>query len=119
MRFLADQDVYAVRVRFLSGLGHEVVSVRELGLSQANDADLLRIARQQRRILITRDRDLGGLVFVRRLGAGVIYLRVLPSTQALVHAELERILATYTEERLLGAFVVVEPARHRFRKVPD
>ena len=119
MRFPADQDVYAVTVRFLSGLGHEVVSVRELGLSQANDADLLRIARQQRRILITRDRDLGGLVFVRRLGAGVIYLRVLPSTQALVHAELERILATYTEERLLGAFVVVEPARHRFRKVPD
>jgi hypothetical protein len=31
MRFLIDQDVYAVTIRFLSGLGHDVVTAAPLG----------------------------------------------------------------------------------------
>jgi len=69
MRFLLDQDVYAATARFLSGLGHEVVLAAQLGLSQADDSDLLRIAHDQSRIFVTRDRDFGRLVFVNNLGA--------------------------------------------------
>src|SRR5437870_4848661 len=79
-------------VQFLSGLGHEVVPVAQLGLSRAEDADLLRVAHEQGRLLVTRDRDFGGLVFVEGAGPGVIYLRILPSPQNVVHAELERVL---------------------------
>ncbi|MFQ6057315.1 MAG: DUF5615 family PIN-like protein, partial [Anaerolineae bacterium] len=78
---------------------------------------LLRIAQEQGRIFVTRDRDFGRLVFVKDLGAGVIYLRILPSTQNAVHQELERVLKSYSEEELRRAFVVVEPGRHRFRKL--
>ena len=35
MKFLADQDVYATTIGFLSGLGHDVVRVAQLGLAQA------------------------------------------------------------------------------------
>jgi predicted nuclease of predicted toxin-antitoxin system len=117
MKFLADQDVYATTVRLLTGLGHDVVPVGQLGLAQASDSDLLRVAQEQGRLLVTRDRDYGGLVFVQGLGTGVIYLRILPSTQGAVHVELERVLALRPEEELLGAFVVIEPGRHRFRKL--
>jgi predicted nuclease of predicted toxin-antitoxin system len=116
MKFLSDQDVYAATVRFLSGLGHEVVSAAQLSLAQADDAELLRIAHEQSRLFITRDRDFGGLVFVQGDGAGVIYLRMLPSTQNTVHAELERTLALYSEQELQGSFVVIEPGRHRIRR---
>ena len=81
MKFLTDQDVYATTVRFLSGLGHDVVTAAQLGLAQAADAELLRVAQEQGRIFVTRDRDFGGLVFVQGGGAGVIYLRMMPSTQ--------------------------------------
>jgi predicted nuclease of predicted toxin-antitoxin system len=67
--------------------------------------------------LVTRDRDFGSLVFLQGLGAGVIYLRMLPSTQHAVHKELQRVLETYTEADLQSAFVVVEPGRHRFRRI--
>jgi hypothetical protein len=67
-------------------------------------------------IFVTRDRDFGGLVFVQNLGAGVIYLRILPWTQDSVHLELARILTLYTERELGEAFVVIEPGRHRNRK---
>lgn len=117
MRFLLDQDVYAVTARFLVDAGHAVVLVAQIGLSQASDEEILRTAQQQNRILITRDRDYGNLVFVRAIGTGVIYLRVLPNTGNAVHNELARVLQTYSEAELARAFVVVEPDRHRFRKL--
>jgi len=58
---------------------------------------------------VTRDRDFGGLVFVRGMRVGVVYLRMLPSTQNSVHDELRRVLETYSEGELMKAFVVVEP----------
>src|SRR5262249_37446027 len=100
MRFLLDQDVYAVTARFLRDLGHDVVVAADIGCAQAEDTELLSVARQQDRILVTRDRDFGGLVFVKELGAGVIYLRILPTTLQAGHQELATVLQSYSEEEL-------------------
>lgn len=117
MRFLADHDVYGLTIRFLVSHGYDVVPVAQLGLSQAADSELLRVAREQDRIFLTRDRDFGALVFVEGKGPGVIYLRVLPSTQDSVHAELARVLMLYNEAELRTSFIVIEPGRHRIRKL--
>ncbi len=117
MKFLLDQDVYAAAARLLKSLGHDVITAAEIGCSQTADSDLLRIAQEQERIFITRDRDFGSLVFVKGLGAGVIYLRLLPSTLQFVHKELETVLLSYSDDALKKAFVVVEHTRHRFRKL--
>lgn len=118
MRFLADQDVWATSTTFLRGVGHDVVTASELGMARADDIALLRIAQQQGRIFVTRDRDYGGLVFVQGNAPGVIYLRILPSSREAVHAELERVLSLYPEPELQTSFIVVEPGRHRIRKPP-
>lgn len=118
MKFLIDQDVYAATTLVLRNLGHDVATAAELGHAQSSVAVLLRIAQEGNSILVTRDRDFGGLVFVQRLLVGVIYLRVLPSTLSAGHQELEHVLASYPEEELKRAFVVVEPGRHRFRRLP-
>ena len=117
MKFLADQDVYAITIRFLSGLGHDAVPAAQLDLAQAEDVDLLRVAHEQGRIFVTRDRDFGALVFAQGSGPGVVYLRILPSIQNAVHAELERVLTLYSEQELQSSFVVIEPGRHRIRKL--
>jgi predicted nuclease of predicted toxin-antitoxin system len=116
MRLFTDQDVYAVTIQFLRGLGHDVITAGESGMSRSRDADLLRAARADRRLFITRDRDFGGLVFVHALDAGVLYLRALPSTLQAIHAELARVLQLYSYDELEGAFVVIEPGRHRIRR---
>jgi predicted nuclease of predicted toxin-antitoxin system len=116
MRFLLDQDVYAITARFLVDAGHDVVLVAQLGLSRASDEEILRTSQKENRILVTRDRDYGNLVFVRAIGTGVIYLRILPTTINAIHGELARILKNYSEVELSGAFIVVEPDGHRFRK---
>ena len=117
MRFLLDQDVYAATAGFLTGIGHDVVRVAQIGISQVDDELLLETAGEQNRILVTRDRDFGGLVFVKNLGAGVVYLRILPSTQNAVHNEFARVLETHSESELRKAFVVIEPGGYRFRRL--
>jgi predicted nuclease of predicted toxin-antitoxin system len=119
MRLLIDQDVYAATTRFLKSLGHDAVTAAELGLASAADETLLSVAGEQKRILVTRDRDYGALVFLRSIGAGVLYLRVLPSTQDAVHAELAKVLGQYSEQELAMAFVVIEPAGHRIRRLHE
>jgi len=115
MRILADQDVYAATIRFMIGLGHDVTRAADLGLGAAEDTELLRTARQRHHVLLTRDRDFGRLVYTGGMGAGVIYLRMSPSTQDAVHAELRRVLTLNTDETLQRSFVVAEPGRHRMR----
>lgn len=83
MNLLLDQDVYAITARHLRAQGHNVMTASDLGRSRASEEALLSIAHQQGRLFVTRDRDLGGLVFVRAYGAGVIYLRSGP---LIVHA---------------------------------
>ena len=102
-------------MRFLIALGHDVVPVASIGRSQATDDELLRFAHQDNRILVTRDRDFGGLVFVSGAPGGVLYLRIQPAIMAAVHGELERVLTLYPERDLLRSFVVIEPSRHRIR----
>ena len=117
MKFLVDQDVYALTTRFLKGLGHDVITAAEIGLSRAADTNLLTHAGGEGRIFVTRDKDFGGLVFVEHLGKGVILLRISPATLQGTHEELSRVIGTYTEAELVRAFVVVESGRHRIRKL--
>ena len=110
MRFLLGQDVYALTIRFLRELGHDVVTAAEAGLASATDTALLARAGQEGRLFVTRDKDFGALVFVERLGKGVIFLRITPSTVQATHEQLKLVLQTHTESSLAKAFVVVEPA---------
>jgi predicted nuclease of predicted toxin-antitoxin system len=115
MKLLADQDVYTVTDELLRSNGHDVVTANELGMPRASDESLLNAARSAGRILLTRDRDYGALVHIQLMPGGVIYLRLLLSTMQSVHDELLRVLAEHSDELLMRAFVVVEPARHRMR----
>jgi predicted nuclease of predicted toxin-antitoxin system len=41
MKLLLDQDVYAATARFLLDLGHDIVPVASIGLSRAQDQEIL------------------------------------------------------------------------------
>jgi len=117
MRFLADQDVYAGTVDFLRGLGQDVLTARQVGASQVSDMELLALAEKSHRILITRDRDFGALVFQQRRQSGVFYVRIRPTTMDSCHEELQRVLVKHTPDELMHSFVVIEPGRHRIRSI--
>lgn len=116
MKLLLDQDVYQITAKFLFEQGHDVLLASELALEEASDESLLKTAQEKGRILLTRDRDYGNLVFVKGAGKGVIYLRILPKNINLIHQELSRVLQVYSQKELVGSFVVIQASGHRFRR---
>lgn len=119
MHFPADQDVYHVTVQWLREAGHDVVTASDLGMERATDRELLHRSQQMERLLITRDKDFGTLVYLERFEAvGVILLRMLPTNIDEVHSEFERLLHDHSAEELQNLFCVVEPQRYRKRRLP-
>ena len=53
MKFLIDQDVYAITIKALKDDEHDVIPCSELGLSHAADETLLSKAKEMSRILVT------------------------------------------------------------------
>jgi len=93
MKLLTDHDVYKMTVNFLRKHGHDVVTAKELKLHKASDKELLKKARTSDRLFITRDKDFGMLVFLKKeLSSGVIFLRITPTSKNEVHDELNKIL---------------------------
>jgi len=116
MRILTDQDVYKVTVDKLREWGCDVVTVKEIGLERASDEEILIKAKEMGRVLVTRDKDFGALVFLRKeLSTGVILLRITPVTVEDVHMNLRHLLQEHAEEELKHLFCVVEPYRYRIR----
>lgn len=73
MRFLLDVCAASRSLQaMLRSEGHDVLSAVDVDPT-ATDAELMDLAREQRRVIITEDKDFGELVFVRRRPhAGII-----------------------------------------------
>ncbi|MGH6798488.1 MAG: DUF5615 family PIN-like protein [Roseiarcus sp.] len=114
MRWLADECVDAALVARLRAAGHDALYVAEIA-SGANDAEVLRRAHDDRRLLLTEDKDFGELVVHSGMPAlGLVLLRLAPENRALKWTRLEAAIMQFGE-RLLGRYVVIEEARFRSR----
>lgn len=121
MRLLLDEDVYGVTATFLRRLGHDVVAIVEEGLAGAPDERVLAIAAQEDRVLITRDKGYGALVYLRaQPSSGIVLLRIDHVFEiSAVHSELRRVLEQHTEGELHRSFAIVEPGRYRLRRLDE
>ena len=117
MRFLADESGDFTVVRALRTAGHEVLAVAEIS-PRADDTSIIELTIRENRVLITEDKDFGQLVYAnKQASGGVLFIRFparirrrLP--QAIVD------LVNQNGERLIGAFVVVQPGRTRVGRSP-
>jgi len=112
--FLADESCDFAVVRALRAAGYDVLSVA----ARAHDEDVIRLATNERRILLTEDKDFGQLVFAAgKETCGVIFIRY----PAGLRSELpQRVLDAVKREssRMQTAFVVLQPKRMRISSLP-
>ena len=116
MRFLVDEDVYAVTTRRLRQLGHDVPSVAESNRRGTADPEIWEWARTDGRILVTRDKEFGRrFVGAPRQPPGLTLIRAPFDLIDAAHQALAHSLEAQPEEKLSVSLVVVEPARYRIR----
>ena len=117
MRFLVDESCDYAAVRALRAAGHDVLAVCEVTQGSV-DHDLVMQALEENRILLTEDKDFGWLVFVSHLTSpGVILLRYPGNARASLASDITRLVAEQSD-KLIGAFVVIQPGQIRISRRP-
>jgi hypothetical protein len=112
LRFLIDESADMNIGRALAAAGHDVKSIAADSPSTV-DEDVLRLARDELRIVITEDGDFGRIVFLfGQASVGVIFVRYPRAARLRCPADVVDLVVRYGD-RLEGAFVVIQPGRIR------
>lgn len=119
MRLLLDQGLPRTGAQLLREAGIDTVHVGEIGYSSAEDAEILAVARTNKRVIVTLDADFHSLL--AHSGAttpSVIRIRI-EGLRADPLANLLRTVCAQCEAELEeGAVVTVQPGRIRIHRLP-
>lgn len=99
---------------FLAGQGHDVLSAIAID-PEASDERLMAVALQEKRVLVTEDKDFGELVFVRRLPHGPIVRLVELSVDDQV-AGMAELIERHASDLTGAVIVTVTRGRIRIRR---
>ena len=97
----------------LTDMGHDVLSATDRD-PRASDEALLALAVQEQRVLITKDKDFGELVFVRRLPHPCI-IRFVDMSVADKVAAMRDLIDYHAGSMRDGSLIVVTRSRVRIR----
>jgi predicted nuclease of predicted toxin-antitoxin system len=120
VRFLIDQCLSPDLASDLTAAGHDVIHLRQLGLQRAKDPEVLHVARQQHRVLLSADTDFGTLLAQSAAtDPSVIIFRRLTGRHPAQQAALLLVnLPEITEALDQGSIIVIEETRIRVRRLP-
>ena len=114
MRFLLDVCAASNNMHaLLTGMGHDVLSALERD-PRAADEELLELANEEQRILITEDKDFGELVFVHQMRHPCI-IRFVEMRVEEKAAAMRDLIEHHADDMRGGAIIVVTRDRVRIR----
>lgn len=114
-RFLADVNVEKKVIEFLVNRGFDVKWLPDFDAALSDEA-LLGIGRNEKRILITNDKDFGELVFLqKKLTTGIVLIRVKGHIVDRKVALLETLLENHGD-KLLNHFIIL--TNEKIRIIP-
>lgn len=114
MKFLLDENIGKLVTGFLRNKGHDVKSAIE-DLRGFPDQELLQLALEEERILITLDQDFGRLIYqTQSPHRGVILLKLRKESQEAIIRILEKVIDRIGEE-LKDKFIIVTEEKIRIR----
>jgi predicted nuclease of predicted toxin-antitoxin system len=119
VKALLDMPVSASLLSVLEDRGHEGVHASQLGLDRAPDEDLLALARQEGRVVITADLDFPRMLALSVAeGPGLILFRGGTYSDQEMRGLLERVLDAVEPEALERSVCVVDRQRVRITRLP-
>ena len=116
IRFLVDESCDFTIVRTLRACGYDVLATSE-EFASASDLQVLGCAVDEKRIVLTEDKDFGEWVFAHKEEIyGVILIRY-PANLRSKLGEAVNILVAEHGSDLVRSFTVLEPGQARIRKI--
>jgi len=119
MRFLLDADVPRSSAVVLSKLGHQVVDLRDISLGGVTDKEVIKYAKDNNLILVTRDVEFANVLrYPMGSHVGVVVLRLpFDFTSERINSVLKDFIRSVKVEDLLNNVTIVELGRYRIRRL--
>lgn len=75
-RFLADENIHPEVIQYLKQRSLDIISINDVRLNGKPDLEILKLATQLKRVVLTQDSDFGKLVYTSTVTfLGIVYLR--------------------------------------------
>jgi len=117
MRVLVDENLPRSLARRLSQAGHDAVDLRDLGRGGASDTQVLALANEQDRVLVSANHKhfANVLLFPPAQSCGIVVVRMPKCTIETVMARIQSVLARLRESHIRRSLIIVDPSRVRRR----
>lgn len=106
MKFLVDVNIPQSVINTLSNLGHNVKDSKE-GLLESPDTDLIKVAKKEKRIILTRDKDFIVLAQFPKYQAATIVIRLKDQKPRNILRYLTELLANQREDLLKNSLTIL------------
>lgn len=118
MKFVADVNIPQLLIKQLIHLGHDVLDIKKQNL-QTSDIEVVRIAQNESRIILTRDKDYVILAQFPKYQVPIIVIRLINQTDAqyITSKALEFIKNT-AESTLQNSLTIIREDRAIFYQYP-
>lgn len=107
MKFIADVNIPQSIILDLQKNKHNVLDIKKLNL-KATDAELVRIARNEERIILTRDKDFIALTQFPKHQAPTIVIRLINQTPRHILEHLKELLKNQEEKILQKSLTIIK-----------
>ncbi len=119
MKFLADMPISPKTVNHLRSSGHDIYRISEKGIPKAKDSEIVDIAIDEQRIILTMDLDFPAIIAKsQKSSPSAIVFRLSDESHERINPLLDSILPQVEEVLLKGAIVMIEDDRFRIRELP-
>lgn len=120
MKMFANENLFEPIIKYLRSIGHDVLSLREAGLSGISDDEVYQLACKEKHVIITMDKDFtrmfrfspkpcGGIIVVK------LYRRTIDETLSL----FKKFFKEIKEEDIKNNLVIITPEGVRTRRTKD
>ena len=119
MKLLLDQGLPLSAAALLRDAGIDTIHVGEIGMSEAEDAEIIQRAREEERVVATLDADFHTLLALdEAISPSVIRIRIERLRAQSLTALLLTVIAECEEDLEQGSAITVEPSRICIRRLP-
>ena len=117
MKILADENIYEPIIGYLRNSGHDVISIRDSGLSGISDDDVYKRACAEKRVIITMDKDFSRTFRFPPEGCGgIIIVKLYKVTVEEAFKHFKNYFAALKKDDITDNLIIVTQEGTRIRR---
>lgn len=117
MKLFADENLYEPIIGYLRSLGHEVISIRDSGLSGISDDEVYQRACRENLVIITMDKDFSRVVrFPPEKCGGIIIVKIYKRSVDETLSIFKTFFASIQENDMLKNLIIITPDGVKIRR---